>query len=110
MRPTTLRSRLVECRVAVVTAALTVLGDGVIAFVGPRAAPLIDRTDAAGPASARIFKRAGIGSVMPTEQDVVGRQPCLPPTVKGILFDMDGTLTDSDTLHFEAYRETFLKV
>ncbi|CAM9885869.1 unnamed protein product [Ectocarpus sp. 6 AP-2014] len=36
--------------------------------------------------------------------------PSLPATVKGILFDMDGTLTDSDTLHFEAYRETFLKL
>lgn len=40
----------------------------------------------------------------------VKQYPSLPTTVKGILFDMDGTLTDSDTLHFEAYRETFLKV
>lgn len=40
----------------------------------------------------------------------VKQYPSLPTTVKGILFDMDGTLTDSDILHFEAYRETFLKV
>lgn len=46
-----------------------------------------------------------------TEQDTAKQQQLpLPSTVKGILFDMDGTLTDSDTLHFEAYRETFLKV
>ncbi len=43
------------------------------------------------------------------EQEV-RQYPSLPTSVKGILFDMDGTLTDSDTLHFEAYRETFLKV
>lgn len=40
----------------------------------------------------------------------VKQYPSLPKIVKGILFDMDGTLTDSDTLHFEAYQETFLKV
>lgn len=38
------------------------------------------------------------------------RSPPLPSIIKGILFDMDGTLTDSDTLHFEAYRETLLTV
>lgn len=48
--------------------------------------------------------------IMSTESSAVERAPSLPTTVKGILFDMDGTLTDSDTLHFEAYRETFLKV
>lgn len=46
-----------------------------------------------------------------TEPDTAKQQQLpLPFTIKGILFDMDGTLTDSDTLHFEAYRETFLKV
>lgn len=36
--------------------------------------------------------------------------PAPPLVVKGLLLDMDGTLTDSDTLHFEAYRETLMKV
>lgn len=31
------------------------------------------------------------------------------PPPKGILFDMDGTLTDSDSLHYETYRDTLLK-
>lgn len=50
---------------------------------------------------------------MSAEQDVSLRTPqdiLAPSVVKGILFDMDGTLTDSDTLHFEAYQETLLKV
>eukprot|EP00903_Cladosiphon_okamuranus_P011003 g10392.t1 len=50
----------------------------------------------------------GINAV--STEGEVKQYPSLPTTVKGILFDMDGTLTDSDTLHFEAYRETFLKV
>lgn len=45
-----------------------------------------------------------------TEGEAKKQYPTLPTSVKGILFDMDGTLTDSDTLHFEAYRETFIKV
>ena len=49
-------------------------------------------------------------SATSTEQDAAKKeQPSPPAIVKGVLFDMDGTLTDSDTLHFEAYRETFLK-
>eukprot|EP00904_Undaria_pinnatifida_P010393 jgi/Undpi1/6484/HiC_scaffold_20.g08963.m1 len=49
-------------------------------------------------------------SATSTEQDAARKeQPSPPAIVKGVLFDMDGTLTDSDTLHFEAYRETFLK-
>lgn len=47
---------------------------------------------------------------MSAEHDVATKHPSLPSSIKGILFDMDGTLTDSDTLHFEAYRETFLEV
>lgn len=47
---------------------------------------------------------------MSSEHHVAMNRPPLPSSIKGILFDMDGTLTDSDTLHFEAYRETFLKV
>lgn len=47
---------------------------------------------------------------MSAEHHVATNSPSLPSSIKGILFDMDGTLTDSDTLHFEAYRETFLKV
>lgn len=49
-------------------------------------------------------------SATSTEQDSARKEnPSPPAIVKGVLFDMDGTLTDSDTLHFEAYRETFLK-
>ena len=49
-------------------------------------------------------------SATSTEQDSARKDnPSPPAIVKGVLFDMDGTLTDSDTLHFEAYRETFLK-
>lgn len=29
--------------------------------------------------------------------------------VKGVLFDVDGTLTDSDTLHYKAFLETLQK-
>lgn len=32
------------------------------------------------------------------------------PKIKGICFDMDGTLTNSDDLHFETYRDTLLKM
>lgn len=33
----------------------------------------------------------------------------ISPHIKGICFDMDGTLTNSDDLHFETYRDTLLK-
>jgi HAD superfamily hydrolase (TIGR01509 family) len=32
------------------------------------------------------------------------------PRIKGFCFDMDGTLTNSDDLHFETYRDTLLKM
>ncbi|CAM9262174.1 unnamed protein product [Discosporangium mesarthrocarpum] len=45
-----------------------------------------------------------------TEREPCPKEPTCPSTIKGILFDMDGTLTDSDVLHYEAYRETLLQV
>ncbi len=32
------------------------------------------------------------------------------PSIRGILFDMDGTLTNSDDLHYETYRDTLLRL
>lgn len=65
----------------------------------------------AGTSSPRASNHAKGAMSTSTEPDTAKHQQLpLPSTVKGILFDMDGTLTDSDTLHFEAYRETFLKV
>jgi beta-phosphoglucomutase-like phosphatase (HAD superfamily) len=29
------------------------------------------------------------------------------PTLKAVIFDVDGTLVDSDDLHIEAWREAF---
>ena len=36
--------------------------------------------------------------------------PSTGKKLKGILFDMDGTLTDSDSVHFEAYRATISRI
>lgn len=32
-----------------------------------------------------------------------------PPILKGVLFDMDGTLSDSESLHFKAYQVVFAR-
>ena len=62
------------------------------------------------PAVRTSIMNTGSGINAVSTEGEVKQYPSLPKMVKGILFDMDGTLTDSDTLHFEAYRETFLKV
>ena len=85
------------CRVGVLFAVgLVLLSDGAYAFIGSTS---FSRFTA--------FRRI---HAISAEQDAVAQHPLMPSIVKGILFDMDGTLTDSDSLHFEAYRETFLKV
>lgn len=88
-----------------VVLALVVLGHVVGGFLAP-AVPVIAPSS---PGSSKIMSSTSSGGVS-TEGETKNKWPALPTSVKGILFDMDGTLTDSDTLHFEAYRETFLKV
>ena len=36
--------------------------------------------------------------------------PVLAKQLRGVLFDMDGTLSDSEALHWRAYREVFLRL
>jgi len=87
MGPTAGRARGISCRAVFL---IWVFLDLAMSFVAP--------STPGGP----IMSRAA-GS---TAEDEVKQYPPLPTSVKGILFDMDGTLTDSDTLHFEAYRGT----
>lgn len=104
MHPTASRASSSSCCalfVAVVLA-LVVLCDVVSGFIAP-AVPVF------APSSSTTMSSTSSGRVS-TEREAKSQFPALPTTVQGILFDMDGTLTDSDTLHFEAYRETFLKV
>ena len=35
--------------------------------------------------------------------------PVFPARLAGVLFDMDGTLSDSETLHWGAYRRVFAR-
>lgn len=95
-----------------------VLSDAALAFVAPiihstRGTITTACTAAAGVRVLHQLPRvagAMSSSITSTELDSVRKEKPSPPAiVKGVLFDMDGTLTDSDTLHFEAYRETFLK-
>lgn len=96
MRSTSGRAGSVSCHPGCVVFALALLASDVsLAFV-------------VAPSARTGIMSTGINAVSTTGE--VKQHPSLPTTVKGILFDMDGTLTDSDTLHFEAYRETFLKV
>lgn len=104
MHPTARRADSALCRAVflAVVLALAVLCDVVSGFIAPAVRGF-------APSSSRIMSSTGSGGVS-SECEAKNQCPSLPASVKGILFDMDGTLTDSDTLHFEAYRETFLKV
>lgn len=88
----------------VATFALALLCDRVFAFVAPACARIM-----CSASSSSVGASISNGGVS-TESEAKQQYPALPTSVKGILFDMDGTLTDSDTLHFEAYRETLMKV
>ena len=99
--PASGRAGSVSCRPGCLVFALALLAfDVSLGFVvGPVA-----------PSRTSIMNTGGGINAVSTEGEGIKQYPPLPTTLKGILFDMDGTLTDSDTLHFEAYRETFLKV
>lgn len=105
MHPTARREDSASCRAVLVAVVLVlaVLCDVVSGFIAPAA------VRGFAPSSSRIMSSTSSGGAS-TECKAKNQCPSLPASVKGILFDMDGTLTDSDTLHFEAYRETFLKV
>ncbi|CAN0095003.1 unnamed protein product, partial [Ectocarpus fasciculatus] len=105
------RARLNSCRAALFVAvfALPVLCDVASAFVSPIApARLLTPTNIMS--SGGSSSSSSSSDAVSADSGATKQLPSLPATVKGILFDMDGTLTDSDTLHFEAYRETFLKL
>lgn len=98
MHPSAERAGSVLCRPGCVAALALLTFDITLAFV-------------VGPSRTGIMRGSSGSSInTASTEGEVKQYPSLPTTVKGILFDMDGTLTDSDTLHFEAYRETFLKV
>lgn len=101
------RACLNPCRAALFVAvfALAVLCDIASAFFSPPVR-LLTTTNIMSSSSSI----SGNSGAVSAESGATKQLPSLTATVKGILFDMDGTLTDSDTLHFEAYRETFLKV
>lgn len=97
MHPAAGRAGSVTCRPGYLAVALALVAfDVALAFITTSG-------------TSNIMRRHTSNNAVSTQGDVK-QYPSLPTTVKGILFDMDGTLTDSDTLHFQAYRETFLKV
>lgn len=105
------RVRLASFRAAISTVvAIVVLSDAALAFVAPIFHSSGSTSTTATTAGVDIMSSSSSSSATPTEQESARKErPSPPAVVKGVLFDMDGTLTDSDTLHFEAYRETFLK-
>lgn len=96
---------------AILTASLLGCSDhAVVAFVTPKAigkAVLIQRQ---GAVSSTTMKKSSSRVDATKSAASSGMPKAAPSQVKGVLLDMDGTMTDSDTLHFEAYRETLAKV
>eukprot|EP01041_Mallomonas_annulata_P007844 gene7844-16052_t len=55
--------------------------------------------------------RCGCSTIMQkTSSGTIFSPHLFPASIKGILFDMDGTLTDSDSLHYESFRQVLLEL
>jgi hypothetical protein len=69
------------------------------ALLPPRAAPLV-AFGLVRDGSCRLGLRAA-----PLRLAASGASPVFPTKLRGVLFDMDGTLSDSESLHFTAYKQ-----